>query len=147
MSEQSATLFVGSLAWAVNDDILYQAFSEFPNLTSARVITDREGGRSRGFGYVDFSDAESAKAALEAKNGTELEGRNMNIDFSGKRPERSDNPGDRANDRAQRHGDSLSPESDTLFVGNISFEMDQDTVHAFFATVAEPTSVRLPTDP
>jgi nucleolin len=145
-SAASATLFVGSLAWAVNDDILYQAFSEFPDLVSARVITDREGGRSRGFGYVDFSSEEAAKTALEAKNGSELEGRAMNIDFSGAKPT-SDNPRDRASNRADRHGDSVSPESDTLFVGNLSFDIDQDSVRDFFAGAGEVTGVRLPTDP
>lgn len=146
-SEPSKTLFVGSLAWAVNDDILYEAFSEFAGLTSARVITDREGGRSRGFGYVDFESHEAAQVALDAKNGTELEGRNMNIDFAGGRPEPSDNPRDRASNRAERHGDSVSPESDTLFVGNLSFDIDQDSVREFFASTGEVTGVRLPTDP
>ena len=145
-SAASATLFVGSLAWAVNDDILYQAFSECADLVSARVITDREGGRSRGFGYVDFSNEESAKAALEAKNGSDLEGRAMNIDFSGAKPS-NDNPRDRASNRADRHGDSVSPESDTLFVGNLSFDIDQDSVRDFFAGAGEVTGVRLPTDP
>lgn len=146
-SEPSSTLFVGSLAWAVNDDTLYGAFSDCADLVSARVITDREGGRSRGFGYVDFANHEAAQAAMDAKQGSDLEGRAINIDFSGGRPAPSDNPRDRASNRAQRHGDSVSPESDTLFVGNLSFDIDQDSVREFFASTGEVTGVRLPTDP
>ena len=56
-------------------------------------------------------------------------------------------PQARAADRAMKHGDSVSPESDTLFVGNLPFDVDQDSVHQFFSEVREPTSVRLPTDP
>lgn len=71
----------------------------------------------------------------------------MNIDFAGGRPEQSDNPRDRASSRAQRHGDDVSPESDTLFVGNLSFDIDQESVREFFASSGDVTGVRLPTDP
>src|SRR6266568_60503 len=71
------------------------------------------------FGYVEFATAAAAKAALEAKNGVELDGRAMNIDFS--TPRSNDNAGfkERTNDRAKRFGDQKSTPSDTIFVGNI----------------------------
>lgn len=147
ISDKSSTLFVGSLAWAVDDNTLYEAFQEFPDLTGARVVTDKQTGRSRGFGYVDFGNPEAAAAALEASQGKDLAGRAMNIDFSGQKPAGDGNHQARAQDRAQKHGDTVSPESETLFVGNLPFDTDQDTVHAFFSEVAEVASVRLPTDP
>ncbi|CCF40465.1 cutinase negative acting protein [Colletotrichum higginsianum] len=147
ISDKSSTLFVGSLAWAVDDNSLYEAFQEFSDLTGARVVTDKATGRSRGFGYVDFATPEAAAAALEGSQGRELAGRAMNIDFSGQKPAGEGNPQARAFDRAQKHGDTVSPESDTLFVGNLPFDVDQDTVRAFFSEAAEVTSVRLPTDP
>ncbi|KAG6011455.1 hypothetical protein E4U43_008291 [Claviceps pusilla] len=102
-------------------------------------------GRSRGFGYVDFDTIPNATKAYEAMQGFELDNRALNLDYANARPE--GNAGDRAADRAKKHGDTLSPPSDTLFVGNLPFDVDQDTVHAFFSDVVEPASVRLPTDP
>ncbi|EHK17495.1 uncharacterized protein TRIVIDRAFT_43079, partial [Trichoderma virens Gv29-8] len=140
------TLFAGSLAWSVDDNALYQAFESFDGLVGARVVTEKGTGRSRGFGYVDFKDAESAQVAYEAMQGQDVGGRNINLDYANARPEGS-NPQDRAADRAKKHGDTLSAESDTLFVGNLPFDTDQDTVTEFFNEVAAVTSVRLPTDP
>lgn len=103
--------------------------------------------RSRGFGYVDFESHEAAKAAFEKMQGYELEGRALNLDPSKPRPAGEETPNARANDRAKQFGDSVSPESDTLFVGNLPFEVDEDTVGAFFGEIAEVKSIRLPKDP
>lgn len=78
--------------------------------------------------------------------GKELDGRAINLDYANAKPADS-TPQNRAFDRAQKHGDSVSPESDTLFVGNLPFDVDQDTVYGFFGEVCEVVSVRLPTDP
>jgi RNA recognition motif-containing protein len=68
-------LFVGSLAWATTDQDLHDAFSKFGEVTSATVLTDRMTGRSRGFGFVEFSSDDAAMAAIEGMNGQELNGR------------------------------------------------------------------------
>lgn len=107
-------------------------------------MTNRDDGRPRGFGYVDFDTPENAKAALEAKQGAFLDGRDMRIDLSTGKPNK--NPADRANDRAKKFNDELSPESDTLFVGNLSFQVDEESVSAFFSEVANVKSLRLPTE-
>lgn len=107
-------------------------------------MTSRDDGRPRGFGYVDFDTSENAKAALEEKQGAFLDGRDMRIDLSTGKPNK--NPADRANDRAKKFNDELSPESDTLFVGNLSFQVDEDSVSAFFSEVANVKSLRLPTE-
>ena len=141
----ASTLFAGSLSWNVDDDALYEAFKDFEGLTSARVVSDRQTGRSKGFGYVDFADTESATKAFEAMNGQMIDNRAINLDYAA--PRGDANPQNRAADRAKKHGDSVSPESDTLFVGNLPFDVDQDIVRGFFTEVREVTSVRLPTDP
>ncbi|KAK8088931.1 28 kDa ribonucleoprotein [Apiospora hydei] len=145
--EEITTLFVGNLGWGIDDDLLYKAFEECDELNSARVVTDKHMQRSRGFGYVDFKTAEACKAAHEKMQGFELEGRAMNLDFSKPRSDDAATPNARANDRAQKHGDTVSPESDTLFVGNLPFDADEDMVTAFFSESAEVKSLRLPTDP
>jgi len=81
----SEKLFVGGLAWATTDDSLRQAFSAFGEVTDAKVITDRDTGRSRGFGFVTFSDATQATAATEGMNGAELDGRAIRVDSARER--------------------------------------------------------------
>lgn len=68
-------LFVGSLAWATTDDSLNAHFATVGTVASAKVITDRESGRSKGFGFVEFEDDKEADAAIEKLNGSELDGR------------------------------------------------------------------------
>ncbi len=73
----SKKLFVGSLPWAVNDEALKEAFATYGNVISANVVTDRQTGRSRGFGFVEFENDSEATAAIEALNDSELDGRNI----------------------------------------------------------------------
>lgn len=70
-------LFVGSLDYGVTDQQLNDLFSQYGTVESAKVITDHETGRSRGFGFVEFSNDEEAKAAMEALNGEEHQGRTL----------------------------------------------------------------------
>lgn len=70
-------LYVGNLAWGVTDDDLQNLFSDFGSVASAVVITDRETGRSRGFGFVELEDG--ADQAIEALNGQDLQGRPLRV--------------------------------------------------------------------
>ncbi|CAN6291991.1 unnamed protein product [Urochloa humidicola] len=71
--------FVGGLAWATNNESLQQAFASYGDVLDSKVITDRETGRSRGFGFVTFSSEQSMLDAIEAMNGKELDGRNITV--------------------------------------------------------------------
>jgi len=73
----STKLFVGSLPWAVNDDTLRTAFEAHGKVVSAKVITDRETGKSRGFGFVEMENETDANNAIQALNNSELKGRNI----------------------------------------------------------------------
>ena len=73
----STKLFVGSLPWALNDDALKAAFEVHGKVVSAKVITDRQTGRSRGFGFVEMENESDATEAIKALNGAELKGRNI----------------------------------------------------------------------
>ena len=75
----SKKLFVGGLSWGTTDDGLHQAFSQFGEIVEAKVITDRETGRSRGFGFVTFSNDEGATKAISEMDGTELDGRTIKV--------------------------------------------------------------------
>ncbi len=72
-------LFIGGLSWDTDDTGLRAAFERFGQLDDVKVITDRESGRSRGFGFVTFGDNASAQQAINEMNGTELDGRTLNV--------------------------------------------------------------------
>jgi len=78
----SKKLFVGSLSWGTNDEALREAFAPHGEISEAVVITDRDTGRSRGFGFVTFEDDEAADQAVAALNGTELDGRTIRVDVT-----------------------------------------------------------------
>ena len=82
-------LFVGGLSWDTNDDGLHQAFGKFGDIEEAKVITDRESGRSRGFGFVTFADEGAASEAANQMNGQDLDGRTLKVDFAQDKPRRS----------------------------------------------------------
>ena len=73
----SKKLFVGNLAYAIADDQLMQIFSAHGTVVSAKVISDRFSGRSKGFGFIEFETDEEATAAMQALDGSEQDGRNM----------------------------------------------------------------------
>ena len=78
----SKKLFVGSLSWDTNDEGLRNAFAVHGEISEAVVVSDRDTGRSRGFGFVTFDDDESADKAIAALNGTELDGRTIRVDVA-----------------------------------------------------------------
>ena len=71
-------LFVGNLPWSVGDAELEDLFRDHGTVQSARVITDRDTGRSRGFGFVEI-DADDAAAVIQATNGREIDGRQIRV--------------------------------------------------------------------
>ena len=72
-------LYVGNLPWSIDDAKLKELFSEYGEITEAVIIKDKFSGRSKGFGFVTFADDESAKKAMEAMNGKEVEGREIKV--------------------------------------------------------------------
>ncbi|CAH9088160.1 unnamed protein product [Cuscuta europaea] len=87
----SSKVFVGGISWNTNDASLQDNFGQYGRVVEARVITDRETGRSRGFGFVTFENAEEASAAIQALDGRLLDGRTIRVNY--------------ANDRSQGFGE------------------------------------------
>jgi RNA recognition motif-containing protein len=81
----SKKLFVGGLSWNTDDQGLRAAFEAHGEVLEATVITDRQSGRSRGFGFVTFADGGDAQTALDEMNGTDLDGRTLNVDMARER--------------------------------------------------------------
>ncbi len=84
----ASKLFVGSLAWATTDDTLKAHFEGIAPVVSARVVTDRETGRSRGFGFVEFENDDEAKKAIDELNNSELDGRQITVNEARPREEK-----------------------------------------------------------
>lgn len=81
-------IYVGNLSYGISEDKLKQVFSEFGNVTSAKIVTDRETGRSKGFGFVEMSSDDDAASAIEALDGKEIDGRSAKVSSARPKEER-----------------------------------------------------------
>lgn len=77
-----AKLYVGNLPYRTTEDALSEYFGQCGSVESVAIITDRDSGRSKGFGFVEMSSDEEAQAAVSQLNGQEFEGRNLKVDIA-----------------------------------------------------------------
>lgn len=142
-TEEPATLFVGRLSWNIDDEWLRREFEPLGGVIAARVMMERSTGKSRGYGYVDFESKSAAEKALNEYQGKEIDGRPVNLDLSTSKP-RPSNP---RVERAKQFGDVPSAPSDTLFIGNLSFNATRDGLFSAFGEYGQVISCRIPTHP
>jgi len=88
-------IYVGGLPYSTTEGQLQEIFAEYGSVESARVITDKFTGRSRGFGFVEMSSGGEAQKAIEALNGTEIEGRTLTVNEARPQEKRSGSGDDR----------------------------------------------------
>lgn len=151
MSSQESTIFVGRLAWSIDESRLAQEFAQYGSIQSTKVIKDRMTGRSKGFGYVEFSSPAEAQAAL-AMSGTEIEGMAVNVDISQPRVERAPRQyqsaaGGQSGGYQQAREPRTYPKSEpstTVFVGNLSFQATEQDIASTFAQCGAINQIRLP---
>ncbi|KAL6243927.1 nuclear localization sequence binding protein [Rhinocladiella similis] len=141
-TSRGPNLFVGNLSWNVDEEWLRSEFESFGELSGVRLMTDRQTGRSKGFGYVEFVNAADAAKAQTEKHGADLDGRALNVDFANARPD----AGPKQDNRRKSYGDQVSEPSDTLFLGNLSFDCTQEDVTDAFGPHGTVLGIRLPTD-
>ncbi len=80
-------IYVGNMSFDTTEDQIRQAFESYGEVTSVNIITDRDTGRAKGFGFVEMSSDSEAKAAIEGLNSKEMDGRAMNISEARPRPD------------------------------------------------------------
>jgi RNA recognition motif-containing protein len=99
-------LFCGGLSWDTTDDSLRQAFEQFGEVVDAKVIMDRETGRSKGFGFVTLANDSEATAAISGMDGKSLDGRNIRVNeaIDKPRPSGGDHGGGRGGSGGGRGG-------------------------------------------
>jgi len=96
-------IFVGNLNFNTSEDELRQLFEAHGQVDRVSIMTDRETGRSRGFGFVEMANAEEAERAIAALNGTQIGGRTLNVNEARPKPERSGGGGG-GRGRDREHG-------------------------------------------
>lgn len=84
-------MYVSNLSFHTADDDLRKLFEQFGTVSSAKVINDRDTGRSRGFGFVEMESEDEAKEAIKGLNNKEVEGRAMSVSVAKEKPKRADN--------------------------------------------------------
>ena len=84
-------IYVGNLSFSTSEDEIFALFSNIGDVDTARIITDRDTGRSKGFGFVEMPNNEQAKDAIDKLNGTELGGRNLTVNEA--KPKNNDRGG------------------------------------------------------
>lgn len=105
-------IYVGNLPYKTVKEDLQDAFEQFGEVESVDIIVDRRSGRSRGYGFVSMPNEGEAKAAVETLNGSELDGRNLRVDFSRPKQEGQQNrqPSDNGQDKKPAQKDSATTE-------------------------------------
>ncbi|KAG9294976.1 hypothetical protein G9A89_017770 [Geosiphon pyriformis] len=142
-SKQIATVFVGNLSYNTDQEKLRQEFAEAGEILDVRIVTNRDNGTSKGFGYIDFANAEGANAAVQL-SGKEVDGRRVKIEIS-EPSTRSNNKDDQNSTFSPKQ--NLSPVTDTLFLGNLSFDVSENHIAELFGEYGSIVSIRLPKFP
>uniref|UniRef100_A0A7S2G9K3 RRM domain-containing protein n=1 Tax=Octactis speculum TaxID=3111310 RepID=A0A7S2G9K3_9STRA len=136
-------VFMGNLSFDIDDAGVQAAFESCGKVTNCKWLTDRESGKFRGCGFIAFDSAEAAGKAV-GMNGTEVLGRPVKVDFA---KGKSDAGGGKGGKGGQTREMQPKPDGcNTLFAGNLSFDIDDDAVHAFFKDCGEISSIRWLTD-
>ena len=96
-------LYVGNLAYSIRDNDLEQAFSQYGSVASAKVMMERDSGRSKGFGFVEMGSSNEATAAINALNGKESDGRALTVNEAKPREDRGGGGGGRSGGGSRRY--------------------------------------------
>lgn len=87
-NSRTVNIFIGNLSYSTTEDSIQAFFEEHGEVASVRIITDRETGRSRGFGFVEMPNDDEARNAMASLNGQELDGREVKVSEARKRDDR-----------------------------------------------------------
>jgi nucleolin len=132
---------MGNLSWQIDEASLQEAMKECGTITNCKWLEDRDTGKFKGCGFISFETPEAAAAAV-AMNGADILGRPIKCDFSqGKKPSAGGGAGG-----APREMQAKPEGCTTIFCGNLSFDIDDDKMRAFFSDCGEVSSIRWLTD-
>jgi nucleolin len=134
-------LFLKNLPWSSDEDSLREFFGKYGEVANVKVLKDRNTGKPRGIGFVEFSSAEEAQAAMDDADNIEIDGRQLTINFSN---DKDANRGPRQEgEQRDRRPNTDAGDGTTVFVGNLGFRTSEDTIREFFGDCGTVTSVRI----
>jgi nucleolin len=140
----SCEVFMGNLSWAIDEASIQDACKDCGNIIKCEWLKYRDTGKFRGCGFITFETPEAAAKAV-ALNGSEILGRAIKCDFSQGKAAGKGGKGGKGGDDVRPM--TAKPEGcNTLFAGNLSFDIDDDQMKAFFADCGEVSSIRWLTD-
>lgn len=148
--DECSELFVRNLPWKADEEQVSDYFSKFGKVQNVKILYDRNTGKAKGIGFVNFASRRDAENAISANDDLEIDGRKIDVNFSNQRRDR-ERPNNRDNrDRDFRRDERRrepNPESKTIFVGNLSFKSDEDSIRDFFDNCGEIVDVRIANGP
>ena len=141
--EGHTELFVKNLSWKADETMIRKHFSKFGTVTNVKVLTDKMTGKPRGIAFVNFEKHSQAQKAIDGAG--ELDGRDLQCSFSNDKDGNKNNNnnsfgGNRGGDRPQQ---SFSGDAFTIFVGNLGFKTNENTIKKFFSSCGNVVGVRI----
>lgn len=115
------SIYVGNVSWNMTNEQLQEVFEKIGTVSSARIITDRETGRSRGFGFVEMSEDDANKAVNEL-NGQEVEGRELRVNLAEDKPKKTFTPRSETTPSNNYNKDNGSRDSESNYDATPSFD-------------------------
>lgn len=147
--EECSELFVRNLPWKADEEVVSEFFSKFGKVQNVKILYDRQTGKAKGIGFVNFANRQDAEAAISNNDDLEIDGRKIEVNFSNQRRDR-ERPNNRDREREPRRDDRRrepNAESKTIFVGNLSFKSDEETIKEFFESCGKIVDVRIANGP
>jgi nucleolin len=139
-SNETFSLFVGNLSFSTTEEGLRQRLEECGPIAEVRIVTDRASGRSKGYGYVEFTNKDSLEKAAQLQ--IELDGRSLRLDYANSRPRNRGENNNRSRQNQQPSSPSRDP-SNTLFVRNLSYSASEDSVKSVMSAAGPIKNVRI----
>lgn len=138
----SNKVFVGGLSWDTTDASLEEYFATVGQVTSARIVRDRNSGRSKGFGFVEFATDDAAQDAVDRLNGSDLDGRNIKVDLA---TQNDQNRGEKK-DRFEKRDRTPASKSEKLFIGGLAWATTNESLQDAFSQYGEVVEARVVLD-
>lgn len=152
--EECSELFVRNLPWKADEKVIADYFSKFGEVSNVKILYNRETGKPKGIGFVEFASRSDAENAISNADDLELDGRKLEVSFSNQKEQNNNNRGRDAGNRDRERGnrdfkrrDNSGNESNTVFVGNLGFKTSEDTIRSLFEDCGSIQDIRIAKTP
>jgi len=145
--DDCSELFVRNLPWKADEEAISDFFGKFGKVENVKILYNRETGKAKGIGFVDYASREDAQNAIDNADQLEMEGRKLEVTFSNQKPDNNNRGSGRDNNRDFKRREGGSQESNTIFVGNLDFKTSENSIRDFFEDCGNIVDVRIAKTP